>query len=191
MIYRIFALLCLAVFYGIYILKMLRQRRRGIKTDQLGVGEKDYNVRTVELVLKVAAYSVVAVELLSIIFGNPKIYGEIRFAGAFCCLVGIGFFYAAVKAMGRSWRAGISAEDKTKLVTSGVFRISRNPAFLGFDLVYFGILLMFFNFFLLMFTLFAGVMLHLQILNEEKFLEERFGDTYLKYKEKTGRYFSA
>ena len=190
MIYRIFALICLAVFYGIYLLKMLRQRRRGIKTDQLGVGDKGSNVMTVELVLKVATYSVAAVELLSIIFGNPKIYGEIRVAGAFCCLVGIGFFYAAVKTMGRSWRAGIS-DDKTKLITTGVFRISRNPAFLGFDLLYLGILLMFFNFFLLVFTLFAGVMLHLQILNEEKFLEERFGETYLKYKEKTGRYFSA
>ena len=190
MLYRIFALLCLAVFYGIYLLKMLRQRRQGIKTDQMGVGNKDPNVRSVEQIMKIATYAVVAVELLSIIFCKPKIYGEFRVAGAFCCLAGIAFFYAAVKTMGRSWRAGIS-DDKTKLITTGIFRISRNPAFLGFDLLYLGILLMFFNFFLLLSSLFAGVMLHLQILNEEKFLEERFGEEYIKYKSKTGRYFSA
>lgn len=190
MIYRIYALLCLAVFYGIYGLKMLRQRRRGITTDQLGKGDKEPNVKTIELVTKVATITVVIIEVLSIIFTDPKIYGEVRFTGAFCCLVGIGVFYTAVKTMGRSWRAGIT-DDKTKLVTSGIFRISRNPAFLGFDLVYFGILLMFFNFLLLIFSVFAGVMLHLQILNEEKHLEEKFGEEYIRYKEKTGRYFSA
>ena len=190
MIYRILAMLFLAAFYAIYGLKMLRQHHRGIKTDQLGVGDKDSNVKTVEQVLKVATYTVVAAEILSVIFCDTKIRGEFRVTGVFCCLAGIGVFYAAVKTMGKSWRAGIS-DDKTKLITTGIFHISRNPAFLGFDLMYLGILLMFFNFFLLLFSLFAGIMLHLQILNEEKFLEERFGEEYIKYKSKTGRYFSA
>ena len=39
------------------------------------------------------------------------------------------------------WRAGISETDKTELVTEGIYQISRNPAFLGFDLLYIGILL--------------------------------------------------
>ena len=39
------------------------------------------------------------------------------------------------------WRAGISETDKTELVTEGIYQISRNPAFLGFDVLYFGILL--------------------------------------------------
>ena len=190
MIYRIYAALCLTAFYGIYFIKMLRQRHRGIKTDQMGVGDKDSNVKTIELVTKISAITVVISEVLSIILTSPKIYNEIRFAGAVCCLVGVGMFYAAVKTMGRSWRAGIT-DDKTRLVTTGIFSISRNPAFLAFDLTYLGILLMFFNFLLLIFTLFAAVMLHLQILNEEKHLEEKFGEEYLRYKEKTGRYFSA
>ena len=39
------------------------------------------------------------------------------------------------------WRAGIPETDKTELVTEGIYQISRNPAFLGFDLLYIGILL--------------------------------------------------
>ncbi len=40
-----------------------------------------------------------------------------------------------------SWRAGIPDSDKTELVTTGIYKYSRNPAFLGFDLQYMGVLL--------------------------------------------------
>ena len=40
-----------------------------------------------------------------------------------------------------SWRAGISETDKTELITEGSYQISRNLAFLVFDLLYIGILL--------------------------------------------------
>ncbi|MBK8547755.1 MAG: DUF1295 domain-containing protein [Saprospiraceae bacterium] len=33
--------------------------------------------------------------------------------------------------MSNSWRIGIDEENKTKLVTEGIFSISRNPIFLG------------------------------------------------------------
>lgn len=89
-----------------------------------------------------------------------------------------------------SWRAGVSKTDKTELVTSGIFGISRNPAFLGFDLLYIGILLMFFNWVLLVASIFAALMFHLQIVNvEEDFLLEAFGEEYLNYKKKVNRYF--
>ncbi len=39
------------------------------------------------------------------------------------------------------WRAGVSEKEKTELVTAGIYRWSRNPAFLGFDLLYIGFLL--------------------------------------------------
>lgn len=85
---------------------------------------------------------------------------------------------------------GKPAKDKTKLVTSGIYRISRNPAFLGFDMVYAGILLMFFNWVLFALSVFAMVVFHLQIvLVEEKYLERTFGRDYLEYREKVSRYF--
>lgn len=88
-----------------------------------------------------------------------------------------------------SWRAGVSKAEKTELVTGGIYQISRNPAFLGFDLVYIGMVMMFFNWGLLVTSIFAVVMLHLQIVNvEEDFLMEVFGEEYLEYKEKVCRY---
>ena len=87
-----------------------------------------------------------------------------------------------------SWRAGIPDTDKTEFVFRGIYRYSRNPAFLGFDMMYAGILLMYFNWALFSFTIWAMVMLHLQILQEEKYLPTVFGSEYLEYKKHTCRY---
>ena len=38
------------------------------------------------------------------------------------------------------------------------------------------------------FTIFAVIMLHLQILQEEIYLDEVFGETYRNYKKHVGRY---
>nr|WP_300825021.1 methyltransferase [uncultured Schaedlerella sp.] len=85
-------------------------------------------------------------------------------------------------------RKGIKT-DQTELVTNGIYWFSRNPAFLGFDLVYIGILLMFFHWILLAASVFAGVMLHLQIVYvEERFLKKVFGEEYLEYQKKVCRY---
>ena len=87
-----------------------------------------------------------------------------------------------------SWRAGIPSKDKTELVTTGIYRYSRNPAFLGFDFMYVGVLLMYGNLLTLGFSAFAMVMLHLQILQEERYLENTFGADYIAYKQQGFRY---
>lgn len=60
--------------------------------------------------------------------------------------------------------------------------------FLGFDLMYVGICLIYCNILTIVFTLFAIIMLHFQILQEEKFLEKAFGNEYIDYKKKVFRY---
>ena len=94
----------------------------------------------------------------------------------------------SVLCMRNSWRAGIPDKDRTELVTTGIYRFSRNPAFLGFDLQYLGVLLMFGNGLTAGFTVFAAVMLHLQILQEERYLTETFGTPYLEYRKQVFRY---
>ena len=82
------------------------------------------------------------------------------------------------------------ARIKGAFITNGIYQISRNPAFLGFDLVYIGILLMFFHWGLLVLSVAAMVMFHLQIVKvEEFFLLQTFGKDYMDYKRKVLRYF--
>ena len=82
----------------------------------------------------------------------------------------------------------MAENDKTEMITNGIYQVSRNPAFLGFDYVYMGLLLMFFNVPLMLFTAFAVTMLHLQILQEERYLRTVFGDDYIAYQNKVCRY---
>lgn len=104
-------------------------------------------------------------------------------------VLGVAVFAVSVLTMRDSWRAGVPKDENTELVTSGIYAFSRNPAFLGFDLIYIGILAMFFNVSLLIVTLLVIVLLHLQIVNvEEDFLLTTFGDDYLAYKKKVCRY---
>lgn len=94
----------------------------------------------------------------------------------------------SVLCMKDSWRAGIPDKDKTELVTTCIYRFSRNPAFLGFDLMYVGILLLYGNLLTLGFSVFAIVMLHLQILQEERYLVNAFGAPYQEYCRHVFRY---
>ena len=74
------------------------------------------------------------------------------------------------------------------MVTNGIYAFSRNPAFLGFDLMYFGVFLMYCNPLTGVFTAYAVMMLHLQILQEETYLTATFGAPYQDYRKKVSRY---
>ena len=56
------------------------------------------------------------------------------------------------------------------------------------ELMYIGVCLLFCNPSTIVFSLFAMVMLHLQILQEEKYLTAVFGAPYTEYKSKVFRY---
>lgn len=175
-------------FYTVYLGKMALQRRQGIQTDQMAKGKRRDRVFYTELLLKVATYAVVAVEALCICFCGEDVPMAVRVVGVVLGLCGDALFAAAVMTMRDSWRAGLAREDQTELVTHGVYAISRNPAFLAFDLVYAGLLLMFFHWVLLLFTLWAAVMLHLQVLQEERYLVTAFGQPYQDYCKQVRRY---
>ena len=185
--YRLLALLVLAAFYGVYLAKQWRQKRRGIQTMQIGRG-KGGQTRRVEALMGVATVGIVPAQLLSIGFGWSHLPAGARFTGFCVGMIGDLIFLISVLCMKDSWRAGIPEKDTTALVTDGIYRYSRNPAFLGFDLQYIGVLLMFCNLLTGMFTAFAIVMLHLQILQEERHLSAAFGADYQAYRRQVLRY---
>ena len=196
-LFQFSAILILVFFYAIYLGKMTAQKRKGIQTDQIARGNKPKALAGTELIMKLATYCIIIVEVASIYLNTATPLFSLRIAGAILGITGIILFGTAVYTMRDSWRAGIPErnwwagipeKDKTELITTGIFRISRNPAFLAFYLVYIGILLMFFNPVLFFFTAWAIVMLHLQIKQEEKFLLATFGDEYAKYRKQTRRY---
>ena len=138
--YRLMALFVLAVFYGIYLVKQWMQKRRGIRTMQIG-RRKDARTHTVEMLMGIATVGIIPAQLLSIGFGWSHLPASARFTGFCVGMLGDLIFLLSVICMKDSWRAGIPDGDRTELVTGGIYRYSRNPAFLGFDLMYIGVFL--------------------------------------------------
>ncbi len=187
----LFIILWLA-FYGAYLLKMFILRRQGVQADILGKGDKSKSHATFETAIKVVTYIGAGVQLFSITFpmaiwSFPP-FPTMQEDGLVLAAFGTICFIAAVVVMGRNWRAGFSTEQDTKLVTDGIYRFSRNPAFLGFDLLYIGCALAFPNLINIIFAIIAVTLFHFQILGEELFLSKAFGKEYLDYKSRTMRY---
>ena len=186
--YTTLTLLVLAAFYGIYFAKVLAQKQRGIQTRQIG-RRKEKSIHTVEVLMSIATLGAPIAQLLSIAFGWSHLPAGVRLTGFCVGMLGDTIFLLSVLCMKDSWRAGIPDKDKTELVTNCIYRFSRNPAFLGFDLMYVGVLLLYGNLLTLGFSAFAIVMLHLQILQEERYLVKTFGAPYQEYCRRVSRYW--
>lgn len=137
MIIKIITLGLMAAFYICYFAKMISQRKKGIDTEQLGKGKVGF-VKFIEITLKITTYLLPIIQTISIMLYKGTSHISLRIAGVVITLVGVIAFVMSVVQMKDSWRAGVQREEKTNLVTTGIYSISRNPAFLGFDLMYIG-----------------------------------------------------
>ncbi len=193
-VFQILAIAIITAFYAVYIGKQAALRKRGISGDRLARGVKPQAVRRLETLLLAVTLLMPVVQYGSIICNSRLIPVFIetplfmQFAGAVVAFVGLLYFISAVSAMRDSWRAGIDSTQKTDMVVTGIYRFSRNPAFVGFDLMYAGVALMFPNALSIAGTLAGIVLFHLQILAEERYLSATFGAEYAKYREHTLRY---
>jgi protein-S-isoprenylcysteine O-methyltransferase Ste14 len=89
--------------------------------------------------------------------------------------------------LGRSTTLGLPLK-KTEFKTGGLYRYSRNPMYLGFGLLTIASIIFNPSPLILILGLYSLLIYHFIILGEEKFLEKRFGERYLAYKEKIRRY---
>jgi protein-S-isoprenylcysteine O-methyltransferase Ste14 len=90
--------------------------------------------------------------------------------------------------MDKSWRIGFDTQQQTELKTTGLFKISRNPVFLGMSASLFGIFLVIPNAFTLLVFVLGFVSFQVQIRLEEEYLLKTHGDNYLQYCQKTKRW---
>jgi protein-S-isoprenylcysteine O-methyltransferase Ste14 len=96
--------------------------------------------------------------------------------------------FLSLVSFGRSFRVGIDVDQPDKLVTTGIFAISRNPIYVGFALVLVGQFLVFPNWIPLVY-LAAGVLLfHRQVLREESFMRQHYDQEYAEYCRRVRRY---
>jgi protein-S-isoprenylcysteine O-methyltransferase Ste14 len=113
---------------------------------------------------------------------HSQIYLSNILAGFSLVLITISLFN-----LGKSTRLGLPNTD-TKLKINGLYKISRNPMYLGCNILTLSAMIYTLNFVIIIMGLYSILIYHLIIKAEERFLEKRFGDDFLKYKLITRRY---
>lgn len=124
------------------------------------------------------------------LFGTMEwlVHTAAKAAGWALLLVSLGWTVVAQTQMGKSWRIGIDQKNKTNLVTSGLFSMSRNPIFLGMRLSMFGLVLLRPNAVTVAAALVADVLIQIQVRLEEDFLRKQHGAKYEEYLGRTRRW---
>lgn len=89
--------------------------------------------------------------------------------------------------LGSSTRLGLPSDD-TELKTNGLYKISRNPMYVGFNLFTISAMIYTMNICIILAGIYCIITYHLIIKSEESFLENRFGLEYKDYRKKVRRY---
>ena len=75
-----------------------------------------------------------------------------------------------------------------KPVTKGVYRISRNPMYLGMFLVFIGIGIACVSWLFLLLTGASMILIHVSVVSEERWCLEKYGDAYREYMDRIPRW---
>lgn len=101
---------------------------------------------------------------------------------------GLTLCWLAQRTMAASWRVGIDETNPTELITSGPFRLIRNPTYAGLFALTLGFWLIWPTWAVLTFALLFVVMLEVQVRCEEEYMLRQHGEAYETYFALTKRY---
>lgn len=95
----------------------------------------------------------------------------------------------SLRDLGVSWRLGLDRSAPGPLITGGVYRWTRHPIYIAFDLWFMGTFLLIGRLSFLVLALVGVLLLHAIMDREEQFLTRLYGDAYRDYSRRVGRYF--
>ena len=185
---EIFAALSLLILAAMVAVRIQLLRRRGIRAVHFGNLDKtDFLIPPFVLFYFYMIFAN-AFDLPSV---NRQVFFDsaaIGWLGVVLCAVGIGMMAWSLVSFADSFRVGIDAENPDRLITTGAFSISRNPIYLAFMGVLAGQFLAFPNWIVLVYILAGDWLINRQILREEAFLQEYYGEEYAAYCRKVRRF---
>jgi protein-S-isoprenylcysteine O-methyltransferase Ste14 len=182
------AVLTIVLLLGIVLARVVLMRRSGIRAMHFGDLDKtDFLIPPFALFYFYTVFA--AAFRLPLISTQEFLQSEgIAWSGVVLCFVGTSLLLVSLVSLGTSFRVGIDVDHPDRLVTTGIFAVSRNPIYVGFAFVLLGQFLVFPNWVLLLYLM-AGIWLfHRQVLREEEFLRKHYGQEYVEYSKRVTRY---
>ena len=102
-------------------------------------------------------------------------------------VIAVVFFVSSLVSLGKSTRLGLPT-GQTTLKTGGVYRVSRNPMYVGFDALTLASILGTGNPVVLVLGVYSIVVYHFIIAGEERYLSSVFGTAYAQYRASVRKY---
>ena len=131
--------------------------------------------------------------LLSLVFpigpGLGSANGVAVAAGLGLAGAGLALIVVSGMAFQRAGTSVVPTQPSTALVTNGPYAVTRNPIYIGFVLVYFGLAIVLTSAWMLLLLIPTLIVLQRGVVErEEVYLEEKFGAAYRKYQERVPRW---
>jgi protein-S-isoprenylcysteine O-methyltransferase Ste14 len=193
----IFVIISLSIFYILFLGRTVLLYKKGIKVWVIGTSTKKISEIILEKILlpMILLISFIFIIITALHINLPIVISNyliktiwMKYIGIIFCYIGLIIFLLALVSFGKSWRIGIDENNSNDLITTGIFKYSRNPIFLFMDIYFIGIMLIYPNIVFIIMAIGTVIGIHFQILREEKFLLNKFGEKYIEYKNKTRRY---
>jgi protein-S-isoprenylcysteine O-methyltransferase Ste14 len=178
----------IVLLLGAVLTRVLLLRRAG--TDALHFGNLDKTDYLIPPVALFYFYTIFAAAFHWPLVSTRKFFSStvIAWIGVGLCAVGLLVLVASLVSFGRSFRVGIDVDQPDKLVTTGIFAVSRNPIYVGFALVLVGQFLVFPNWVPLLYLVAGLLLFHRQVLREESFMRQHYSQEYADYCRRVRRY---
>ncbi len=160
----------------------------GINPYVLGGSDNAYDY--IGVVFRLTFLAVAGVIILFSAFSEGYVYAApivwlesdfIRWFGLFLLVASLVWTAIAQMQMGASWRIGIDKKNRTELVEKGLFKVSRNPIFLGMRLALVGFFLTIPNAVTLLTLGLGDVLMQVQVRLEEEHLRNLHGAKYAEF----------
>lgn len=182
------AALAIVLLLGTVITRLLLLRRAG--THAMHLGELDKTDFLIPPVALFYFYTIFAAAFHWPLVSTQVFFrsGVIAWIGVGLCYAGLLVLFASLVSFGRSFRVGIDVDQPDKLVTTGIFAVSRNPIYVGFAVVLVGQFLVFPNWVPFAYLVAGFILFHRQVLREESFMRQHYSEDYVEYCRRVRRY---
>lgn len=166
------------VFFALIFLPAVRERAP-VERSSSRYLPRSVAVAVFAMILVILVSIFAPVALASRIVPDTLLFGM---AGLFLIVSGLGFSAWARHHLGRYWSSMVQIKVGHRLITTGPYRIVRNPMYTGILIAFCGTAIAIGEMFAFVALLIGLVSIWVKIQSEEEILTEKFGEEYLQYK---------
>ena len=156
------------IFQGMFIIKNITLRRK------IGKQIRGKNIETTISIAFFVLFIGVAmgISILKQSFGKVQLLNDLvaMILGLVILFLNLIVSGASLLNLKDSWRVGVLEDQKTELITSGIYRFTRNPYFLSYLLMFVAYTVLLQNLILFGLSIVGFLFIHKMIMKEEKYL---------------------